>query len=84
MYNIKYWEQIENTFSWNDIYEFVELSSNVMNTFRNEKLIFLQKWICNNLTNNNLNIYQKSKLLELLPKLLSTQIYNEPLDHIIR
>lgn len=71
-------------FSWNEIYEFIELSSYVVNTFRDQKLIFVQKWICENLTNDNLNIYYKFKLLEFLPKLISNQIYDEPIDYNIR
>lgn len=77
-------EQFKNQFSWNEIFEFVELSSNVIYTFRNESMTFFQKWICENLTDNNLNIYHKCRLLGLLPKLVSSQNYKEPLDYTIR
>lgn len=71
--NIQYWEKFQSQFSWNEIYEFVKISSDVVNTFRNENFVFLQKWICNNLTNNNVNIYNKCRLLGFLPKLVSSQ-----------
>lgn len=66
------------------MYEFVELSSNVVDSFRNENFVFFQKWICENLMNNNLNIYHKCRLLGFLPKLVSSQIYTEPIDNNIR
>ncbi|CAH1737387.1 unnamed protein product [Aphis gossypii] len=77
-------EQLKNMFSWNEIYEFVELSSNVIDTFRNESMIFFQLWICEQLTDNNLSIYHKCRLLGFLPKLVSNQIYKESLDCTIR
>ncbi|XP_029343352.1 DNA-dependent protein kinase catalytic subunit isoform X2 [Acyrthosiphon pisum] len=80
----KFCEQLKNEFSWNEIFEFVELSSNVIDTFRNESMTFFQKWICDNLTNSNLNIYHKCRLLGFLPKLVSSQNYKEPLDYTIR
>jgi len=80
----KFCEQFKSQFSWNEIFEFVELSSNVIDTFRNESMTFFQKWICDNLTNNNLDIYHKCRLLGFLPKLVSSQNYKEPLDYTIR
>jgi len=80
----KFWDQFKNKFSWNEIFEFVELSSNLTDSFRNESMIFFQRWICDNLTNNNLNIYFKSRLLGLLPKLVSSKKYKEPLDYTVR
>ncbi|KAE9538879.1 hypothetical protein AGLY_005461 [Aphis glycines] len=77
-------EQLKNTFSWNETFEFVELSSNVIDTFRNESMIFFQLWICEQLTDNNLSIYHKCRLLGFLPKLVSNQIYKESLDCTIR
>lgn len=71
--NIQYWEKFYSQFSWNEIYEFVEISSDVLDTFRKEKLVILQNWICENLTNNNLNIYDKCRLLGFLPKLVLSQ-----------
>lgn len=82
--NINYWEQFQHTFSWNVIYEFVELSSNIINTFKSENFIFLRKWICENLLNNNLNIYHKCRLLGLLPKLISNQINEDSFDIDLR
>lgn len=82
--NLKYWEQFQSRFSWNEIYDFVELSSNIIDKFRNENIIFFQKWICENLTNDSLIIYYKCKLLGLLPKLVSSETYNEPIDDDIR
>lgn len=80
----KFWDRFKNQFSWNEIFEFVELSSNLTDTFRNESMTFFQEWICDNLTDNNLNIYHKSRLLGLLPKLVSSQKYKEPLDYTVR
>lgn len=77
-------EQLKNQFTWNDVFEFVELSSNFIDTFRNESMIFFQRWIIEHLTDNNLNIYHKCRLLGFLPKLVSRQNYKEPLDNIIR
>lgn len=84
MKNVKYWEQLQNIFSWNEVYEFVELSSYLVENFRNEKCILVQKWICENIMENSLDIYHKCRLLGLLPKLVSNQNYNEMYDHNIR
>lgn len=82
--NLKYWEKCLQELSWNEIYEFVELSSNIVETFRNKNFICFQKWICSNLVNNNLNFYHKCRLLQFLPKLVSNTIYDEPFDKNIR
>lgn len=79
-----YWEQFQHTFSWSEMYEFVELSSNVVDSFRSENLGFFQKWVCENLMNDNLNMYHKCRLLGFLPKLVSCRIYTEPIDNNIR
>ncbi|XP_060849991.1 DNA-dependent protein kinase catalytic subunit-like isoform X3 [Rhopalosiphum padi] len=82
--NRQFCEQFKNKFSWNEIFEFVELSSNVIDTFRYESMTFFQQWICEHLTNNNLNIYHKCRLLGFLPKLVSNQHFKESLDCTIR
>ncbi|XP_025192516.1 DNA-dependent protein kinase catalytic subunit-like [Melanaphis sacchari] len=82
--NRQFCEEFKKQFTWNELFEFVELSSNIVDHFRNENMQFFQRWICEHLTNNNLNIYHKCRLLGFLPKLVSNQNYKENLDCTIR
>lgn len=84
MNNKTFWKQLQYQYSWNEMFEFVELTSYIVDNFRNQKFYFLQKWICENLVDDNLNIYHKCRLLGLLPKLVSSQNDEEPFDNNVR
>ncbi|XP_050441863.1 DNA-dependent protein kinase catalytic subunit-like isoform X2 [Adelges cooleyi] len=83
--NEKYWLQLKDQLSWDEIFELVQLSSLLVDNFRNEKFAFFQNWVCEQITNNKLNVYQKCQLLGLLPQLVSKQTcIIEPFDNVIR